>query len=82
MSELNWEDQTKVALIGDIEIDVLATTEEPDDSAVVLFRYKDKPAVYALRWSIGQILELGTDDVALAKGSINTMVMMEAGDED
>lgn len=84
----DWNDEKYTGLIGDKEIEVVSTMTESgkgDNARVVLFHYKDqpdKPNVYALRWSVGAIMDMHTDDVKLAKGSMNTMLMMEASDDD
>ena len=87
MIKIKWDNTERVALIGDREIYVLASGNEGQgsrSSAVILYRDRDEAdaPINALRWSVGCILELGVSDLALAKGSIETMVTLESADED
>lgn len=83
-----WDDKKFFGLIGDKEVSVLATTKEPskggsDASLCVLFSYPgDDARIYALRWAVGAVLDLGTDDVEKAKGSVQVMVMLEGSDDE
>ena len=84
-----WDDKKFFGLIGDKEVEVLTTLKEPepggsDTNMCVLFTYPDAEPnnIYALRWKLGAVLDLGTTDLQLAKGSIRTMLMMEASDNE
>tara|TARA_R110002049_G_scaffold258533_2_gene434302 strand:- start:909 stop:1211 length:303 start_codon:yes stop_codon:yes gene_type:complete len=89
---IQWDDKKYNGLIGDTEVEVCATGKEPtpeaaESSMCVLFRYCGREGdaannIYALRWSLGAVLDLGTDDVAMAKGSVETMILMEESDND
>lgn len=88
MSDLKWEDKEFRGLIGDTEVAVLSTLSESgkqtDSDKCILLRYvgANTPKIYALRWSLGAILDLGTEDLDVAKGSIQTMLIMEDSDND
>lgn len=83
-----WDDKKFLGLIGDKEVSVLATIKEAakgdTNNLCVLFRYNnvEDKNIYALRWKLGAILDLGTDELALAKGSCETMFTMEDGDDE
>lgn len=81
MSE--WIDDKFPGMVGTKEIEVLAQRKEGGNNAqIILFRYANKQRVHALRWSVGSVLDLGTDSVDDAKGGIDAMVMMEESGED
>lgn len=88
MSTLKWDDKQFKGLVGDKEVQVLACCDEPvkdnETNKCVLFTYpnSDETKIWALRWSLGAVLDLGTTELDLAKGSIQTMVMMEDADDE
>ena len=84
MRATKWDTNGYPGLIGETAIEIVATQtfeNDSDDAQVVLFRYTGKPAIYALRWTLGAVIELGTDDPKKAMGSIDVMASMEASDE-
>ena len=88
-NDYEWDDKKFFGLIGDKEVAVLATLKEPsaggdDANMCVLFTYPkaEPPQIYALRWKLGAVLDLGTTELLLAKGSIQTQLMMEESDND
>ena len=78
-----WSNEKLCGLVGEKEIEILATYTDDSvpNAQCVLFRYKHKPDIFALRWAIGSIIELGTDDIDLAKGSIDAMMEAESSDD-
>ena len=88
MSDIKWDDKVFFGLVGDKEVEVLACCDEPvkdhETNKCVLFKYPkaEDQKIYALRWSLGAVLDLGTTELALAKGSVQTMIMMEDADDE
>ena len=88
-TEETWDDTKFTGLIGEHKVHVLSTIKEVSDDStdtnlVVLFRYADDGGtnIYALRWKLGAILDLGTSDLDAAKGAIMTMFALDAGVND
>ena len=83
-----WVDEESKGFIGVRGVNIVSTLlQEPygqeDDlqvnCEVVLFHYDDSKALFAMRWSLaGACVDLLTEDLEKAKGSIQTMMIMEA----
>ena len=73
-----WVTDAFPGMVGTKEIEVLAQRHEGRENAqVILFRYKGKDRIHALRWSIGAVLDMHTDNVDDAMGGIDAMLTME-----
>lgn len=87
LKEKFWSDKPFSAMIGEKPVDVLCTQHNTlvdmarnQEADIVLFRYENKTNIYALRWKLGAVLNMGTADIDEAKGSIKAMMSMEASD--
>ena len=86
--KMYWRDSNDSALIGEKPVDLLASQHESErdrdknqEAQVILFRYEGKTNIYALRWSMGVVLNMGTTDIAQAQGAVAAMASMESSDE-
>lgn len=80
-----WDVKSKNrALVGDKLVNMLASRDEGGGNTCVLFAYEEdaEQKIYALRWSLGAVVDLGTSDLEVAMGSINTMIIMESADDE
>jgi hypothetical protein len=88
LKKMYWKDSNYSALIGEKPVNIISTQHDCEEdmhknqeAQVVLFCYQGKTNIYALRWTIGAVLNMGTTDAAEAQGSIQAMASMESSDE-
>lgn len=80
-----WNYKKYPAMIGEKPVEIQASQHKSEkdkahglDAEVVLFCYEGKKNIYALRWSLGAVLNMGTNDMEEAVGGIEAMRSMEA----
>ncbi len=80
-----WRHETFPAMIGLKPVAILASLHLSEancssnvDAQVVLFRYEGRKNIYALRWSLGAVINMDTKDIDEAVGGIEVMRSLEA----
>lgn len=82
--ELIWRDQKMNVEIAERKAKIVLTAGVKDrysgmapNAEICVFKFEDEPSYKAIRWRVGAIIDLRTDDLAHAKAALDAMLQLE-----